>query len=204
MIRLFHAPRTRSIRVVWLCEEMGVPYEVQSCSLRDIPDELKAHNPGGTLPLMIDGDLVLAESVTMLEYVAETYGPTPLHLTAADPDWWDYRQQLMFGEATLAAPIGAIVGTIFSAPEEEQQNFTVNVIKGLLKKRLAAVEKRLQTSDYVVGGRFTLADISVGYAVNLMVSVPMLGLDSLISDPVRAYYHRLAARPAFQRMTKVK
>ncbi|MDB5453110.1 MAG: hypothetical protein JWO33_1688 [Caulobacteraceae bacterium] len=204
MIRIFHAPRTRSIRVVWLMEELGLPYEVQACTLRDLPAELVAHNPAATLPLMIDGDVVLAESVTMLEYVADTYGPTELAIERDDPRYWDYRQMLVFGEASVAALINPIVGTMFMAPEDERSNFTTNVIKGLIKKRLSVVEKRLAAQSFIMGEAFTIADISVGYGINLMLAVPSLGLGELISDPVRAYYERLAARPAFQRMIKVK
>jgi glutathione S-transferase len=204
VIRIFHAPRTRSIRVVWLAEEMGLPYEVQTCSLRDPPPELIAHNPGATLPLMIDGDRVLSESVTMLEYLADTYGPTPLAILPDDPRYWDYRQLLMFGEATLTAPINAIVGTRFQAPPDQQQNFTIGVIRDLLKRRLGVVSLRLKDHPFILGDEFTIADISVGYAVNLMTSIPQLGLSDLIAPDVAAYHDRLAARPAFQRMVKVK
>jgi glutathione S-transferase len=204
MIRIFHAPYTRSIRVIWLAEEMGLPYEVQTCTLRDPPAELILHNPGVTLPLLIDGDKVLAESVVMLEYLAETYGPTPLALRQDDDRYWDYRQMLMFGEATLTAPINAVVGTVFTGPPEQQGNFTVGVIRDLLKKRLAVVQMRLKNQAYMMGDDFTLADISVGYAVNLMANIKQLGLTDLISPEVAAYHDRLAARPAFQRTIKVK
>jgi glutathione S-transferase len=204
MIRIFHAPYTRSVRVIWLAEEMGLPYEVQTCTLRDPPPELISHNPGATLPLLIDGDKVLAESVVMLDYLAETYGPTPLALHQDDDRYWDYRQMLMFGEATLTAPINAIVGTVFTGPPEQQGNFTVGVIRDLLRKRLAVVQMRLKNHPYMLGDDFTLADISVGYAVNLMANIKQLGLQDLITPDVAAYHDRLAARPAFQRTIKVK
>jgi glutathione S-transferase len=204
MIKIFHAPRTRSIRVVWLAEEMGIPYQVQTCTLRDPPAELIAHNPGATLPLMIDGDHVLAESVTMLEYIADTYGPTPLAILPNDPRYWDYRQLLIFGEATLTAPINAVVGTVFQAPAEQQSNFTIGVIHNLLKKRLGVVQMRLKNHAFMAGDDFTLADISVGYAINLMIGIPQLGLRDLVAPDVAAYHDRLVARPAFQRMLKVK
>ena len=183
---------------------MGIPYEVQSCSLRDLPAELIAQNPAATLPLLTDGHVVLAESVTMLEYVAETYGPTPLAIAPSDPRYWTYRQYLMFGEATLSAPINPIVGTIFTAPEAQRANYTVEVIHQLLKKRLGVVQMRLKDHPYILGDEFTLADISVSYPINLMLTVPQLGLADLVTPDLQAYYQRLAERPAFQRMIKVK
>lgn len=204
MIRIFHAPRTRSIRVIWLAEEMGLPYEVQTCSLGDPPPDLIAHNPGATLPLLIDGDKVLAESVTMLEYIAETYGPTPLALHQDDDRYWDYRQMLMYGEATLSAPIGAVVGTMFRTPADQHDNATMGIIKGLLEKRLRVVQMRVKDRPYMMGEDFTLADISVVYPINLMLNVRQLGLADLVTPEMQAYHDRLTMRPAFQRTIKVK
>jgi glutathione S-transferase len=177
---------------------------VQTCSLREPPEELISHNPGATLPLLVDGDRALAESVTMLEYIAETYGPTPLALHADDARFWDYRQMLMYGEATLSAPIGAVVGTMFNAPEDQRDNATVHVIRELLRKRLRVVQMRLKDRPYMMGDDFTLADISVVYPINLMLGVKQLGLADLITPEMADYEQRLVARPAFQRMLKVK
>jgi glutathione S-transferase len=203
VIRIFHAPYTRSIRVVWLAEELGLPYEVQTCNLREPPEELIAHNPAATLPLLIDGQVVLSESVTMLEYLAETYGPTSLAISRDDPRYWEYHQLLVFGEATLTALINAIVGTVFTGKPEDQGNFTIQVIRDLVRKRLAAVQMRLNNHPYIVGDEFTLADISVVYPIHLMINAARLGLSDLVTPELAAYHERLAARPAFQRMLKV-
>lgn len=204
MIRIFHSPGTRSIRVVWLCEEMGLPYEIEAVQLGGANPEMAALNPVGTIPVLVDGDLVLTESVTMMEYVAQTYGPTPLALDPSDDDYWDYKQQLMFGEATLAAPINYLVATVMMAPADQRENFTASAIRGGIKRRLKAVQRRVAGSDYVVGERFTLADISVVYAINLALNAPNLGLAPLITPELLAYHDRLAARPAFQRMILVR
>jgi glutathione S-transferase len=203
VVRIFHAPYTRSIRVVWLAEEMGVPYEVQTCNLRSPPEELLAHNPAATLPLLIDGEVVLSESVTMLEYVAETYGPTPLAIGRDDPRYWEYHQLLVFGEATLTALINAIVGTVFTGKPEDQDNFTMQVIHGLIGKRLGAVRMRLNDHPFILGDAFTLADISVVYPIHLMINAAKLGLADMVTPDLADYHARLAARPAFQRMLQV-
>lgn len=204
MIELFHAPRSRSNRVVWLLEEMGLPYTARSVKLGEKPPELLVHNPCGTLPLMLDGDVVLFESVTIMEYLAETYGPTDLVIARDDPEYWAYRQLLLFGEATLAGPLNAIIGTTFMAPPEQKQNFTVDVIRQGFKKRVGYVTQRLAMGPYMVGDRFTLADISVGYGLDLALKVEMFGLKELVPQEVADYAARITDRPAYRRMVAVR
>ena len=199
MITLYHAPNSRSSRVMWLLEEMGVPYDTVICGVRDQPAEMRAHNPARTVPVMTDGDLVLTESVIMLEYIAATYGPTDLAMTPDEPGYWDYRQLLMAGEATLAAPLNAIVGTTFFGPDDQKDNWSLGLIRLSFRKRLGLVARRLEASDFVAGGRFTIADISVVYAIHLALRAEMFGLKDLISPELAAYRDRLAARPAFQK-----
>jgi len=80
VITLFHAPRTRSQKVMWMLEEMGLDYEVRPVAFmeRDSDAEFLALNPAGFLPVMKDDDTVLLESAAMMEYIAARYGPTPL------------------------------------------------------------------------------------------------------------------------------
>lgn len=204
MLTIYHAPRSRSNRVVWLCEEMGVPYEIVSVQLGEKPPELIAHNPGATVPLMTDDGLVLFESVTMLEYIADRYGPTDLVLPPHHPNYWDYRQMLLFGEATLAAPLNAVVSTLFRAPENEQQNHTRAAIQAAFDKRIGVVAQRLARGPYIAGEAFTLADISVVYAIGLVRAMNAGGAGLSLPAEAVAYYRLCADRPAYQRMTKVR
>jgi len=204
MIEIYHAPRARSNRVIWLAEEMGLAYQARILKLGEKPPEILAHNPGATVPLMIDGDIVLFESVTIMEYLAETYGPTDLILAHNEPGYWDFRQILLFGEATLAGPLNAIVGTTLMAPQEERRNFTTEVIREGFRKRLGVIARRLETSDYVAGGRFTIADISAVYAIILALQIEIFGLKDTIAEELVSYAQRLIDRPAYQRMLGVK
>src|SRR5262245_45297966 len=164
MLTIYHAPRARSNRPVWLCEEMGIAYDIVPVVLgQPKPPEMKAHNPADTIPLMIDGDVVLFESLTILDYIAATYGPTPLALEPSHPNYWMYRQMHVFGEATLAGPLNAIIGTIFRGPDDQKQNYTMDIIRQSFEKRIAVVAQRLEKGPYMAGDDFTLADISVGY-----------------------------------------
>lgn len=204
MIEIYHAPRSRSNRVIWLCEEMGLPYQVHMCELGKPPAAILEQNPGATYPLTIVDGQFLFESITTLEYLTETHGPTDLVLRHDEPGYWDYRQLLLWGEATLTAPINALVGTAFMAPEDQRRNVTTKVIKGSMKKRLGVLANRLRRQDYIAGDRFTIADISAGYAVILAQKTAILGLEDLIAEDLVPYAQRLVDRPAYQRMLKAK
>lgn len=80
MITVFHAPRTRSLRVIWMLEEMGLPYEVRPV---DFPrhyadEEFMRLNPAGSVPVLVDGDVVISESMAIIEYLISRHGPTVL------------------------------------------------------------------------------------------------------------------------------
>jgi glutathione S-transferase len=204
MIQLYYAPRSRGVRVVWLLEEMGVPYEIVPAQLGKTTPEMTAHNPAQTIPVLVDGKIVLTESVTMLDYIAETYGPTPLTIGRDHPDYWEYRQLLLFGEATLAGPLNSLIATALYGPEDQKVNWTNGAIRTAFAKRLGVVRKRLEQGDYMIGDAFSLADISVAYAVALAITAPVIGLGDLMTPDLQAYYDRVSARPAYQRMIKVK
>lgn len=198
-MKIYHAPRSRSLRVIWAAEELGVPYETAAASFARPDPEFLAANPAGTLPAMVDGDVVMTESVAIMQYLGTKHGPTPLVVEPGDPRYPDYLQFLLFGEASLAAPLNAVVGTKFMAPEDQKENFTVGIITRSFHRRLALVERQLQRGDYMTGDEFTLADISVGYALGL---ADMLELGE-VSEPIQAYGQRLTARPAYQRALAV-
>jgi glutathione S-transferase len=194
MLTIYHVPGTRSLRVVWLCEEMGLPYELKHETFgRPSPEFLEA-NPLGALPGIRDGDVLMAESTAILQYLAERYGPTPLALKADNPRFADYLQFVTFGEASLSAYMNPVIATQFRAPEDQRQNVTVELAKGLFLRRLAAVEAQLAKGDYLAGD-FTAADISVGYALGLGAN---FGLGEQYPPAITAYFDRLKERPAFQ------
>jgi glutathione S-transferase len=194
MLTIYHVPRTRSLRVIWLCEEMGVPYEVKTEVFGQPSPEFLEANPLGAFPGIRDGDVLMGESTAIMQYVTETYGPTKLALKPGHPRFADYLQFVTFGEASLAAYMNPVLATLFGAPEGQKENFTVEAAKGMFIRRLGAVEKKLEKGDYLAGD-FTAADISVGYALGLGEG---FGLGERYSAPIKAYFERLKVRPAFQ------
>lgn len=194
MLAIYHVPTTRSMRVVWLCEEMGIPYQLKAETLLQPSRELLVANPVGSVPGIRDGEVRMAESTAILQYLAERYGPTPLALKADHPRFADYLQFLAFGEASMSAYLNSIMATRFRAPPDQQQNVTIDLAKGMFLRSTAALGHRLARADYLAGD-FTAADISVGFA---LVMGEALGLAAQYPAPVVAYFDRLKARPAMQ------
>jgi glutathione S-transferase len=195
MLQVFHIPRTRSLRILWLAEEMGLPYEIRAETLGKPSAELLAANPSGKVPAILDGRAAMSESTAIMHYLTQKYGPTPLALTPVHDRYADYVQFLIFGEASMAAPLNPVLRTLFSAPEDQKQNFTVEAAKTIFRLRVKDVDAQLQKSDYMAG-EFSAADISVGWSLGFGA---VLGLDADYPAPVQAYFSRLQERPAFKR-----
>lgn len=194
MLQIFHVPRTRSQRVIWLAEEMGIPYEVKPEQFGQPSPAFLAANPTGAFPAIVDDGVGMGESTAIMLYLADKYGPSPVALKPGHPRYADYLQFVIFGEASMAAFLNPVIMTQFMAPEGEKQNFTTEAAKTLFKGRLKAIDAQLGKGDYLAGD-FTAADISVGYALGLG---GMFGLDADYSPKVKDYFSRLQARPAFQ------
>jgi glutathione S-transferase len=195
MMKVYYAPFARSLRILWTLEELNAPYEpvrVQFPPRLAQPDYLHI-NPLGQIPTLIDGDVKLFESVGACEYVNETNGGD-LAIAPGQPGRADYLQWLWYGEATLMPPLGTMVRQSFG-PEEGRNATALGEAKASLLERLALVEARLEGRQYLAGDRFTLADISVAYGLNLG---GMLRLTDDYGPNVAAYFERMKARPAFQ------
>jgi len=200
MLKIYHAQGSRSLRVVWLCEEMGVPYETAEASFFKPSDEFKAANPLRTVPAMQDGDVSMIESVAMMIYIMNKFGPTDLDVKPGEPGYADYLQFLMFGEAGMAAYGNPVVATRYMAPDDQKQNWTVDYLKSAIIKRLNFTADKLGDKLYVAADRFTAADISVSY---ICAAAKFAGIENDIPARIKAYHEALAQRPAYQRAAAV-
>jgi glutathione S-transferase len=197
MIKVFHAARTRSFRVLWMLEEMGLAYEVETVPFPPTGHAgLLAVNPLMTLPAVVDGDTVMTESVAVLEYLGRRYGPTPLTPAVESPDYARYLEFLLFGEASLGAYLSNLVRARFFAPEADKRNWTVLRIEAFIAERAAFLGEQLKSRPYMAGDVFTAADISVGYSLGL---AHMLRLTETFPEPVKAYLKTVNNRPAHLR-----
>lgn len=201
MLKVYHSQGARSLRVLWLCEEMGVPYETAEASFFKPSDEFKAINPLRTVPAMQDGEVRMIESVAMMIYIMSKYGPTDLEVKPDEPGYASYLQFLLFGEAGVAAYGNPLVATRFMAPDDQKTNWTAGYLKTAILKRLEFVGTCLGGKPYIAADRFTAADISVSYIVT---GAKFAGIEADIPAPVRAYVDNLWQRPAFQRAAAVK
>jgi len=116
MLTIFHAPGTRSSRVVWLAEEMGVAYDARPETLGKPSADFLTANPVGAFPAITDDGVAMGESVAIMQYMLERYGPSPLARRYGDPDYADYLEFLVFGEGSLAAFLNPMILTRFMAP----------------------------------------------------------------------------------------
>lgn len=202
---LYHVPTSRSLRVLWTLEEIGATVEVKSLGVRPRLQEAEylAINPAGTLPAMIDGDRTLYESLAICEYLAARHG-SDLVVVPDEPDRPEYLQWLLYGEATLQAPLSAMarVGRIRNKTPEMQAGIDAVLAdsRHSLSMRLKLLEHRLDGRDFLAAGRMTLADISVGYPI---FNLGKRDLASLLGPRATAYRERLLARPAFQRAVAI-
>jgi glutathione S-transferase len=179
-----------------MLEEMGLDCEVIRTSFPPTDPAFLAANPTRTLPLFIDGETRLTESIAILQYLAARYGPTDLAVGPEEPGFPDYLQFLEVGEATLATPLTATVRTRFMAPADQKSNWTVENCREVFTDRLRLVSDQLKVHAYMAADRFTAADISVGYALGFG---ERLKLDGAYEPSIVDYWARLQARPAFQR-----
>lgn len=155
-----------------------------------------AVNPGDFLPAIQDGEVTMVESVAILEYLMGRYGPTPLQPTPEDPAFALYQQFLHLGEAGLATLIMVPLVSRFLAPEAERDNWGARWARDCIARRRLLVRRQLERAPYMAGDRFTAADISITYALNLAAN-PHAGL--AVDEAEQAYVARTTARDAYRR-----
>ncbi|HTQ15561.1 MAG TPA: glutathione S-transferase family protein [Rhizomicrobium sp.] len=193
----------RGFRVVWLLEEMGLPYRLRPVDLLagvENDPEFLAINPGGFIPAIQDGDVTMVESIAIMEYLLARYGQesksaAPLAPAPGDPAFPMYQQFLHLGEAGLGASIQVVVVSGFVAPEAERDNWGARWALDQFHSRMKLVKRQLARAPYMAGPAFTAADISVTYALNLAIRRGGIVLD----DTEKAYLARTTGRDAYGR-----
>ena len=197
---LYHSPHSRSVRCIWALEEMGLDYELVTLKFppRVHHKEFKAINPLGTVPCLVDGDLLMTESCAIVQYLVERYGPTPLAVARDDPDYGAYLNWLQRADATLTFPLTLVFRyRDLEAPERQSPQVAEDYRRWFLG-RLRSVEAAVAEREYLCADRFTAADICVAYAPYFARS---LGLGESLTPKVQEWMERVTARPAFARAT---
>ncbi|WP_448585775.1 glutathione S-transferase family protein [Thermaurantiacus sp.] len=198
-MKLWHATDARSFRPLWMLEEMGLAYELE---LVPFPPRYRKPgwldvNPLGTIPYFTDGAVAMTESTGICHYLGVRYGPTPLMVEPHEPDYGAFLNFLYQSDATLTFPQTLVLRYRLFEPEERRQPQVASDYAKWFVARTVWVDRWLGDGrDVLVGGRFTAADIAVGYAFLL---AEFLGLLGEVSPTIRAWWDRLKAREGFRR-----
>ena len=198
MITLYHCVDARSFRALWALEEAAVPYELKMLPFppRYLARDYLEVNPLGTIPYLIDGETRMTESAAICQYLAERYAGPPLAVRPEEPGYGAYLNALHMGEATLTFPQTILLRYGLFEPLERRLPQAVADYSRWTLGRLAGLEGLMSGADTVAAGRFTVADISVGYALMLLKFTGLFGQAPL---SLQAYFERLRQRPAFAR-----
>ncbi|MCE3272315.1 MAG: glutathione S-transferase [Ramlibacter sp.] len=208
MIVVHHLNLSRSHRVLWLLEELGLPYEIRHYE-RDprtllAPAELQEVHPLGKSPVLTDGDMTLAESGAILEYLAERAGS--LQVPPGSPDRARYLYWLHYAEGSLMPPL--FLKLLFERIEKAPVPFFVKPVTRRiaaqgreryvlpqLRRHMDFVESELSGREWFAGDAFTAADIQMSYP--LEAARQRVGLEG--RPRIRAFLDRIQSRPAFQK-----
>ena len=196
MLKIFHFPGTRAFRVIWVCEELGIPYEIApvdfSAAYRASP-EWRAMNPVGKVPAMIDGDMKMFESCAMMQYVLDRYGDGRLQPDRAGPDHPHYLQWCWFAESTFARPLGEIVN------HRREFKPELDDVVAEMKRRATlcvdALDGALADRPYLLGDDASAADISNCYVIR---AYRRMVTEDLPTN-VQSFFDRMTGRAAYGR-----
>ena len=195
MLKIYHVPGTRSTRIICLCEELGLPLQIETVSFSPdfrLSEEWLKKNPVGKVPVLEDGDLMMFESGAMIQYILDRYAHGRLQPPPGTPEHAIYLQWSWFAEATFARPLGEIVNHRRNFDPEIME--VVQEMKNRVELCVSAVNDAIRDKEFITG-EFTAADIMLGYS--LMLCTRLAPADKY-PDAMR-YWERLGERPGAQK-----
>lgn len=197
-ITLYHCRDARSLRVLWMLEELGLGYELKLLPFppRVLQKDYLGVNPLGTVPYFVDGAVRMTESSAICQYLAETRGPTPLAVTRDEHDYAAWLNWLHFADATVTFPLAVVLRYSLIEPPERRLPQVVEDYRRFCVGRLRIVESTLAEREYLCAERFTAADICVGFALHL---ARLLQIGEAFTPGITSWFERLNARPAYRR-----
>ena len=201
MIKLYFAPRTRSVRILWLLEELGLPYELKRIEFERTSDRFFVQKtPTGKLPTLEDGDVLMCESGAIVQYLLERYGEGRLAPTPGAPERARFLQWLHFAESTAFPPLGITVWLTRYRDDSEGYGTIVRDARARASAAFEYLEKEFGPGPYLLGDDFSAADVMMGFT---LVAGRLLGVLDERFPALNAYVDRLAARPAYQKAVAV-
>ena len=198
MITLFHAPGSRSVRIIWLLEELGLEYKLETIKRGEINQAFIDANPFSKLPTIIDNNIVMSESVAIVQYILQKYGEGRLEPDHNSHEYAEYLQWLNFGESVLIDPIVSILINKIFRPEEHRHEYSIQSAEQSFAKTIKTLNSIMEGRAYIMGDDFTAADIINGYTLRLADNLKLLSA-SPETENVVGYFKSLQSRTAYQK-----
>ncbi|MCC8937663.1 glutathione S-transferase [Bradyrhizobium sp. Arg68] len=199
MLTVHHLGKSQSERIVWLCEELEIPYELQRYARDPVtmlaPADYKALHWIGTAPVITDGGLTLAESGAIVDYIIARHGGGRLALKPDHPDFAQYLHWFHFANGTLQAQLGR--NMILNRLNLPADNPMLMATKARVDRSFDLIDARVRDNNYLAGDEFTAADIMTGFSLTTMRY--FLPYDFGRCPNIRAYLGRIGSRPAYRR-----
>ena len=200
MITIHHLGVSQSDRIVWVMEELELPYELKWYDRGEdflAPQSFRDLHPVGTAPIITDGDLVLAESAAIVEYISQRHGQGKLSVSVEEDDYPDYLFWMQFNGSFQSALFLTFAVNMAGNAEDNAGNPLATTAQRRLDGLYNTIESRLEGREFLCAGRLTGADIM---AVFNLTSLEMLGARPLSQLPnCSAFVERMSARPAYQK-----
>ena len=197
MLKVHFAPNSRAGRIIWLLEELELPYEVNKMDFhpKDLKsDEHRSRHPLGRIPVLDDGDVRIYESGAIVEYILERHKNGGLKPDVSSNNYPDYLQWFHYCEGMVMPPINTIVVQTVLLPEDRRDETVLNQAKRLLLKSLEPINNTLEGKKYLIGD-FSAADIMLGHACFMSNRLGCVSEEML---NMKSYVDNINKRPAFQ------
>ena len=197
MLKVHFAPNSRAGRIIWLLEELELPYEVNKMAFhpKDLKtEEHRKRHPLGRIPVLDDGDIRIYESGAIVEYIIERHKNGGLKPDIHSDEFPQYLQWFHYCEGMVMPPINTIVVQTILLPEERRDETVLKQAKNLLTKALIPVDENLENKKFLIGD-FSGADIMLGHACfmsNMMGGVT----DNMVN--LKEYVNLISERPSFK------
>ena len=198
MIVIHHLGISQSERILWLCEELGVPYELRRYErdpvTRLAPSAYRALHPLGTAPIIEDGDLVLAESGAIVDYILARYAGGRLAIGPDSAAFGDYLFWLHFANGSLMP--GLMADLVVRRLSADPAAASTSPMAARVTRAFDAIERRLAQVPWFAGEAFTAADIMMVFPLTTMRAFAQRDLSAF--PAIRAYLQRIGERPAYR------
>lgn len=198
MLKLHFAPNSRASRIMWLLEELELPYELNRMDFhpKDLKsDEHRERHPLGRVPVLEDGEVSIYESGAIVEYILARHKDGGLKPSVDSSLYPEYLQWFHYCEGMVMPPVNTIVVQTVLLPPDRRDETALSQAQRLLTKSWAPVEEAMTGRDYLIGD-FSAADVMLGHACFMS---NRLGCISDDMPNLKGYVQRIAARPAFDK-----